>query len=79
MSTPNVLNGASFNLNSFIGHEFEIRELPSGKTGVCKGEEQTCRTNLLSVTENSEQSKYGMGNLVPCTYSISCWSLLLCG
>ena len=32
MSSPNVLNGASFNLNSFIGHEFEIRELPSTKT-----------------------------------------------
>lgn len=58
MSTPNVLNGASFNLNSFIGHEFEIRELPSSKTGTCKGEEQTCRTNYLAVTENSEQSKY---------------------
>ena len=58
MSAPNVLNGASFNLNSFIGHEFEIRELPSSKTGICKGEEQTCRTNFLSVTENSEQSKW---------------------
>jgi len=56
MSTPNVLNGASFNLNSFIGHEFEIRELPSSKTGTCKGEEQTCRTNYLAVTENSEQT-----------------------
>jgi len=55
MSTPNVLNGASFNLNSFIGHEFQIRELPSSKTGVCKGTEQVCRTNYLSVTENSEQ------------------------
>ena len=55
MSAPNVLNGASFNLNSYIGHQFEIRELPSAKTGVCKGEEQTCRTNFLAVTENSEQ------------------------
>lgn len=54
MSSPNVLNGASFNLNSFIGHEFEIRELPSGKTGICK--DQTCRINVLAVTENSEQS-----------------------
>lgn len=57
MSTPNVLNGASFNLNSFIGHEFEIRELPSSKTGYCNGEEKTCRTNYMAVTENSEQSK----------------------
>jgi hypothetical protein len=62
MSSPNVLNGASFNLNSFIGHEFEIRELPSSKTGVCKGNgnEQTCRTNHLAVTENSEQSKWSV-------------------
>jgi len=57
MSSPNVLNGASFNLNSFVGHEFEIRELPSSKTGVCKGSDQTCRTNYLAVTENSEQSE----------------------
>lgn len=58
MSTPNVLNGASFNLNSYIGHEFEIRELPSVKTGSCKGDDQTCRTNYLSVTENSEQREW---------------------
>jgi hypothetical protein len=59
MSTPNVLNGASFNLNSFVGHAFDVRELPSGKMGICKGQEQTCRTNHLAVTENSEQSKWG--------------------
>ena len=34
MSAPNVLNGATFNLNSFIGHEFEIRELPSTKARI---------------------------------------------
>lgn len=56
MSSPHVVNGASFNLNSFIGHEFQIRELPSAKTGNCSGKEQTCRTNFLAVTENSEQS-----------------------
>ena len=55
MSDPDVLNGASFNLNSFIGHEFELREKPSTKSGACKGENQICRTNYLAVTENSEQ------------------------
>ena len=55
MSDPDVLNGASFQLNSFIGHEFELREKPSAKSGACKGENQICRTNYLAVTENSEQ------------------------
>ncbi len=74
MSTPNVLNGASFNLNSFIGHEFEIRELPSSKTGVCKGTEQTCRTNYLSVTENSEQSKSTTNHQQRCSILLSLMS-----
>ena len=57
MSNPDVLNGATFNLNSYIEHEFEVREIPSTKTGVCKGEDKTCRTSYLMVTENSDQCK----------------------
>lgn len=56
MSNPNVMNGAPFNLNSFVEHEFEIRELPSAKTGLCKGADKVCRTNYLMVTVNSDQS-----------------------
>eukprot|EP00934_Nitzschia_sp_Nitz4_P002682 Nitzschia sp. Nitz4//scaffold246_size28974//4729//6245//NITZ4_008081-RA/size28974-snap-gene-0.1-mRNA-1//1//CDS//3329543909//2672//frame0 len=56
MSAPDVMNGATFALDSFIGHEFEIRELASAKTGECKGEGQVCRTNYMTVTENSDQT-----------------------
>ena len=28
-STPDILNGASFSLNSFVGHSFEVNELVS--------------------------------------------------
>lgn len=58
MSTPNIMNGASFPLNSFVGHEFEVRELPSVKSGVCAGEEQTCRSNYFTVSANDDQSEY---------------------
>ena len=57
MSSPNVMNGASFPLNSFAGHEFEIRELPSTNTGVCKSEDQVCRSAYFAVSENDDQSE----------------------
>lgn len=57
MSAPNVMNGASFPLNSYIGHEFEVRELPSASTGVCLSEDQTCKSTTFAVSENDDQSK----------------------
>jgi len=56
MSSPNVMNGATFNLNSFAGHEFEVRELPSVATGVCKSEDQTCHSAFFAVSENDDQT-----------------------
>lgn len=62
MSSPNVMNGASFPLNSYVGHEFEVRELPSVKSGVCGGTEdggdQTCKSKFFEVSENDDQSEY---------------------
>jgi hypothetical protein len=58
MSTPDVMNGASFPLNSYVGHEFELRELPSKSTGVCKSDDQTCRSVYFAVTENDDQSEF---------------------
>lgn len=55
MSDPNIVNGADFALNSFIGHEFEVRELPSSRTGMCKSEDQTCRNGFFAVSENEDQ------------------------
>ena len=55
MSTPDVQNGATFPLNSFVGHEFEIREKPSKTTGVCKSADQTCKQGFFAVSENDDQ------------------------
>ncbi|KAL7489216.1 hypothetical protein ACHAW6_014786 [Cyclotella cf. meneghiniana] len=54
-STPDVLAGASFALNSYVGHTFQVRELPGKKTGVCEGESQQCRIEQFTVNSNSDQ------------------------
>jgi hypothetical protein len=56
MTTPNILNGALFTLNSFIGHEFEARELPSEKTGHCKSEDKICNKANFVVSANADQA-----------------------
>ena len=58
MSSPDVMNGASFPLNSFVGHEFELRELPSTTTGACKGDDNVCHTATFAVSENDDQSEW---------------------
>ena len=57
MSSPNVMHGASFPLNSFVGHEFELRELPSATSGECKSEDKVCHTASFAVSENDDQSE----------------------
>jgi hypothetical protein len=57
MSTPNVMNGASFPLSSFVGHEFMVRELPS-ITGVCRSKNKSCGTANFTVSENDDQSEF---------------------
>lgn len=52
-----VLNGASLNLNSFVGHEFEVRELPSKITGVCSGGD-TCEVDYFKVSQNENQAVF---------------------
>lgn len=58
MSDPHVANGADFPLDSFVGHTFEARELPSKKTGECQSSDDgpgVCRRALFTVSENDEQ------------------------
>ena len=52
-----LTRGANDALNSHVGHEFEVRELPSVKTGVCRSEDQTCRTANFVVSGNNDQRK----------------------
>lgn len=50
-----IFNGASLNLNSYIGHTFEVRELPSKRTNECGGKDKECRSAYLTVNENDDQ------------------------
>lgn len=45
-------DGADFPLDSFVGHEFEVRELP-GKSGQCR--DTTCQNAYFAVSENDDQ------------------------
>jgi hypothetical protein len=54
-STPDILHGASFALNSFAGHSFEVRELPAKASGVCGGEDMQCRVDHFTVNRNQDQ------------------------
>jgi hypothetical protein len=51
--------GAQQAINSYIGHEFEIREMPSKKTGACQ-DPDNCRKGLFQVNDQEGQSKYCM-------------------
>ena len=56
-STPDVLNGASLSLNSYAGHNFEVRELPAKKTMECGGEEKQCRIDRFTVKSTQDQGE----------------------
>lgn len=68
-SDPFIYNGATFTLNSFVGHEFQVTELP-GKSGICKGESgatttsntSECLVNYFTVNDNHDQSKLSLTN-----------------
>jgi hypothetical protein len=63
MSDPDVAAGAEFPLESYVSHEFQIRQLPDRKTGACAGssgaedgaEDQVCKTANFQVSDNDEQ------------------------
>lgn len=45
------------NLNSYVTHAFEAREMP-GKHGKCLGSDQTCRVGYFAVNKNDDQREY---------------------
>ena len=55
-SSPFVYHGASFELNSFVTHTFEARELPA-KSGACRNKDQTCRIGFFTVNDNDSQGE----------------------
>jgi hypothetical protein len=55
MSTPDVMPGADFPLDSFVGHSFVAVELPS-PDGVChRAPKAKCRESTFTVSENDDQ------------------------
>lgn len=57
-TNPLIYHGATFSLNSFVGHAFEVRELPASKTGVCGDVDSSnteCRRGYFTVNANNDQ------------------------
>ena len=40
---------------SFVGHEFEIREMPATETGECGNENDVCRSTTFVVSEDQSE------------------------
>ena len=51
-----ILHGTEFDLDSYAWHHFEVRELPSRVTGVCKID-TNCSTRTFVVNDGDHQSK----------------------
>lgn len=56
MSQPDVMPGADFNLDSFVGHAFAVEELPVRDETECrKAPNKVCRETSFAVSENDNQ------------------------
>jgi len=66
-SEEGVFHGGETQINSYISHEFEVQEVPSKKTGHCKGPNNACRKGHFQVNKNEEQLivfKAGLNEIV---------------
>ena len=59
LSTPNVglYNGAQMPFDSYVGHEFEIREMPAAESGECDNENNVCHSATFTVLEDGYECK----------------------
>jgi hypothetical protein len=51
-----ITYGADTGISSFVGHSFEVQELPNATTEKCR--RKMCRKAYFTVNENEEQCKY---------------------
>jgi hypothetical protein len=52
-----IEDGREFPVNTFTGHEFELRELPTSR-GICTSSpDQTCRSKYFVVTASDKQGE----------------------
>ena len=49
-----MLPGMEFKLDSYVGHQFSIREKP-GKDNTCKNEDKVCHFTQFTISENDDQ------------------------
>ena len=63
LQAPNMANGQSLNLNSYVNHTFLVRELPD-ESGTCNAGTTyaspslaPCKTALITVNDHDDQSK----------------------
>jgi hypothetical protein len=49
-----IMYGSETGISSYVGHEFEVREMPRKDTGQCKEPDQ-CRKTYISVNNNEDQ------------------------
>jgi hypothetical protein len=54
-SDGGVTHGGESSISSYIGHTFEVQELPKKKTGKC--EQEKCRITHFTVSANEDPSK----------------------
>jgi hypothetical protein len=52
-----ILPGKNMNVRTYVGHEFEVREIPSKITNSCNNEDQVCRSATFVVTNQEPQGK----------------------
>lgn len=50
-----IMKGTDSLINSYIGHQFEIHELPRKTSKLCRGENNECRKGTFTVTNNEDQ------------------------
>ena len=50
-----MVAGGDMHLSSYVSHTFEVREMPSKKTGECMGKDKTCSVSYFTVNHNQDQ------------------------
>lgn len=62
-----ILKGTDSVINSYIGHKFEVHELPRKTTKLCRGENNECRKASFVVT-NSDDQRFTIEQDISITY-----------
>jgi hypothetical protein len=50
-----VMYGSESSISSYVGHEFEVQELPNNKTKLCRGKDKVCKKGYFMVNNNEDQ------------------------